>query len=40
VTRKAAKTASDEAQLYGLLAEKIAAGPERDRFIREVQRRR
>ena len=40
VTRKAAKTASDEAQLYALLAEKIAAGPERDRFIREVQRRR
>jgi len=40
VTRKAAKTATDEAQLYALLAEKIAAGPERDRFIREVQRRR
>lgn len=40
VTRKAAKTAIDEAQLYALLAEKIAAGPERDRFIREVQRRR
>jgi eukaryotic-like serine/threonine-protein kinase len=40
VTRKAASTASDEAQLYALLAEKIAAGPERDRFIREAQRRR
>jgi serine/threonine-protein kinase len=40
LTRKAAKTASDEAQLYALLAEKIAAGPERDRFIREVERRR
>jgi len=40
VTRKAAKTATDEAQLYALLAEKIAAGPERDRFILEVQRRR
>jgi eukaryotic-like serine/threonine-protein kinase len=40
VTRKAAKTVTDEAQLYALLAEKIDAGPERDRFIREVQRRR
>ena len=40
VTRKAAQTAADEAQLYALLAEKIAAGPERDRFMREAQRRR
>ena len=40
VTRKAAKTVTDEAQLYALLAEKIDAGPERDRFIREAQRRR
>ena len=40
VTRKAAKTVTDEAQLYALLAQKIAAGPERDRFIQEVQRRR
>jgi serine/threonine-protein kinase len=40
LTRRAAKTATDEAQLYALLAEKIAAGPERDRFIREVERRR
>jgi eukaryotic-like serine/threonine-protein kinase len=40
VARKAASTASNEAQLYALLAEKIAAGPERDRFIREAQRRR
>jgi len=40
VTRKAAQTATDEARFYALLAEKIADGPERDRFIREVQRRR
>ena len=40
LTRRAAKTATDEAQLYALLAEKVAAGPERDRFIREVERRR
>jgi hypothetical protein len=40
VTRKAAQIAADEGQLYALLAEKVAAGPERDRFIREAQRRR
>jgi serine/threonine-protein kinase len=40
VTRKAAQTVTDEAQFYALLAEKIADGPERERFIREVQRRR
>jgi eukaryotic-like serine/threonine-protein kinase len=39
VTRKAAQTVTDEAQFYALLAEKIADGPERERFIREVQRR-
>jgi hypothetical protein len=40
VIRKAAQTAADEAQFYALLAEKIAEGPERDRFMREAQRRR
>ena len=40
VTRKAAQTAADEAQFHALLAEKIAEGPERDRFMREAQRRR
>ena len=40
VTRKAAQTAGDEAQFYALLAEKVAEGPERDRFMREAQRRR
>ena len=40
VIRRAAQTAADEAQFYALLAEKIAEGPERDRFMREAQRRR
>jgi len=40
VTRRAAQTASDEAQFYAMLAEKIADGAERDRFMREALRRR
>jgi serine/threonine-protein kinase len=40
VTRKAAQNATDEAQLYALLAEKVAEGAERDRFLREAQGRR
>jgi hypothetical protein len=40
VTRKAAQTASDEARFYALLAEKIADGPERKRFMREALRGR
>jgi eukaryotic-like serine/threonine-protein kinase len=40
VTRNAAQTAADEAQLYALLAEKVTAGAERERFMREAQRRR
>ena len=40
VTRKAAQTAADEAQFYALLAEKVTEGHERDRFLRETQRRR
>ena len=40
VARKAAQTATDEAEFYALLAEKVTEGPERDRFMREAQRRR
>jgi eukaryotic-like serine/threonine-protein kinase len=40
IARKAAQTAADEAQFYALLAEKVTEGPERDRFMRETQRRR
>jgi serine/threonine-protein kinase len=40
VTRRAAQTATDEAQLYALLAEKVAEGPERERFVREALRGR
>ncbi|MBV9723595.1 MAG: serine/threonine protein kinase [Gammaproteobacteria bacterium] len=40
VTRRAAQNVTDEAQFYALIAEKIAEGPERDRFMREVLRGR
>ena len=40
VTRKAAQTAADEVQFYALLAERVVEGPERERFMREAQRRR
>jgi serine/threonine-protein kinase len=40
LTRKAAQTATDEAQLYALLAEKVPDTAERERFIKEAGRPR
>ncbi len=40
LTRKAAQTAIDEAQLYSMLAEKVTDVTERDRFIMEAGRQR
>ena len=40
MTRRAAQAATDETQFYVLLAEKIADGAERERFLREALRRR
>ena len=40
LTRKAAQTATDEAQLYALLAEKVTDAAERERFINEAARQR
>ena len=40
LTRKAAQTATDEAQLYALLAEKVTDAAERERFIKEAGRQR
>jgi serine/threonine-protein kinase len=40
LTRKAALTATDEAQLYALLAEKVTDDKERQRFIKEASRQR
>jgi serine/threonine-protein kinase len=40
LTRKAAQTASDEAQLYSLLAEKVTDVRERERFLMEAGRQR
>src|SRR5262249_34018142 len=36
VTRKAAQNATDEAQFYAAIAEKVAEGAERERFLREL----
>ena len=38
VTRKAAQTAIDEAQLYSMLAEKVTDTAERERFLIEAGR--
>lgn len=38
ITRKAAQGATDEAQLYALLAEKVADERERERFLLEAER--
>ena len=40
LTRKAAQTASDEAQLYAMLAEKVMDAKQRERFIMEAGRQR
>ncbi len=40
VTRKAAQTAVDEAQLYSILAEKVTDSAERERFLNEAARGR
>jgi serine/threonine-protein kinase len=40
VTRKAAQNATDEAQFYAAIAEKVADERERERFLRELQRPR
>jgi serine/threonine protein kinase len=40
LTRKAAQTATDEAQLYAMLAEKVADAGERERFVKEAGRQR
>jgi eukaryotic-like serine/threonine-protein kinase len=40
LARKAAQTASDEAQLYAMLAEKVTDAAERERFITEAARQR
>ena len=40
LTRKAAQTAIDEAQLYAMLAEKVADVTERERFMMEAGRQR
>ena len=38
LTRRAAQTAADEAQLYAILAEKLTDTSERERFLEEAQR--
>jgi serine/threonine-protein kinase len=38
LTRRAAQTATDEAQLYAILAEKLTDTAERERFLTEAQR--
>jgi eukaryotic-like serine/threonine-protein kinase len=38
LTRRAAQTAADEAQLYSMLAEKLADKEERERFLMEAER--
>lgn len=38
LTRRAAQTAADEAQLYAMLAEKLADTAERERFLKEAER--
>ena len=38
LTRRAAQTATDEAQLYAMLAEKLTDTAERERFLNEAQR--
>ena len=40
LSRKAAQTATDEAQLYAMLAEKVTDARERERFIKEAGRQR
>jgi eukaryotic-like serine/threonine-protein kinase len=40
LTRKAAQTASDEAQLYSMLAEKVTDARERERFLMDAGRQR
>ena len=40
LTRRAAQTAADEAQLYSMLAEKLADKEERERFLMEAERQR
>jgi serine/threonine-protein kinase len=40
VTRKAAQNATDEAQFFAAIAEKVADERERERFLRELQRPR
>jgi len=40
LTKKAAQTATDEAQLYAMLAEKVTDAAERERFIKEAGRAR
>jgi hypothetical protein len=38
LTRRAARTASDEAQLYSILAQKLTDAAERQRFLAEARR--
>jgi eukaryotic-like serine/threonine-protein kinase len=38
LTRRAAQTAADEAQLYAMLAEKLTDTAERERFLKEAER--
>lgn len=38
LTRRAAQTAADEAQLYAILAEKLTDTAERERFLKEAER--
>jgi serine/threonine-protein kinase len=38
LTRRAAQTAADEAQLYAMLAEKLTDTTERERFLKEAER--
>ena len=38
LTRRAAQTAADEAQLYAILAEKLTDTTERERFLKEAER--
>ncbi len=40
ITRKAAQTATDEAELYAILAEKVTDAKERARFIKDAERKR
>jgi serine/threonine-protein kinase len=40
VTRRAAQTATDEAELYSMLAERVTDSAERERFIIEAARQR